>query len=363
MRNITRDVPEFESEAYKEKFFRCLWSGVVPPKFSYSGSAAYSHAALAATPGYRAITEAVKLEAGMVLSHLELAGECQIAEVGPGTGYHTIDIIKTVSTVRNDLQIRYLGLDFSVTLLDIARPVLENATTLGLKTAEWDVDEGPTDAIRRWRANGIVHTLMVGNTLANLDDPAVALRNIRESLAAGDTLLLSVNLVGDKPDPAEITSPYRTPEFRATVLEPFRAAGVDIDTFDILYEDSEVMAFVTLGANYYHERDTLPAGQRIRCFRSRRFSQDTFIGYLKESGFSSSATYLRRAGDLAVALAVIELFLPCDLTAGVRRILASQNRKVVADGKSGCSARNSQHLWKCCPDVRHLVSSTCRRSH
>ena len=298
---------DFESESHKAQFARCLWAGVVPPKFSYSGSAAYSHAALAATDGYRTLTEAVEIEVGMVLSHLKLAGECQIAEIGPGTGGHTVDLIGGISSASDDLRVRYLGLDFSATLLTIARPVLKSVAASGLETAIWDIDEGPTDAIRLWRSDGIVLTLMVGNTLANLDDPVTALRNIRASLAVDDALLLSVNLVGDQIDPEEMTSPYRTSEFRATVLEPFRAAGIDIDTckFDFLYEDHEVMAFVTLGTDYLHDRGILPAGRRIRCFRSRRFSLDTFRSYLTESGFPSSGIYLHRSGDLAVVLAMI----------------------------------------------------------
>jgi Histidine-specific methyltransferase, SAM-dependent len=302
---IFQGSSDFESEAHKAQFARCLWAGVVPPKFSYSGSAAYSHAALASTDGYRTVTNAVELEVGMVRSHLSLAGECQIAEIGPGSGGHTVALIGGISSASDGLGVRYLGLDFSATLLGIARPVLKSVALSGLEVATWDIDEGPTDAISRWRSSGMVLAVMVGNTLANLDDPVTALRNIRVSLKVGDALLLSVNLADDQVGPEEMTSPYRTPEFRATVLEPFRAAGIDIDAckFDILYQDHEVMAFVTLGADYQHDQGVLPAGWRIRSFRSRRFSGDIFRSYLTQSGFLPSDIHLRRTGGLVVALA------------------------------------------------------------
>lgn len=297
--------PDFESESHRAEFDRCLRAGVVPPKFSYSGSAAYCHAALAATDGYRTVTDAIELEVGMVLSHLGLPGECQIAEIGPGTGNHTVNFIEGISSASDGFRARYLGLDFSATLLRIARPVLEPAAASGLEIATWDVDEGPTDAIRRWRHGGVVLALMLGNTLANLDDPIAALRNIRASLAVGDALMLSVHVVGDQVDPEGLISPYRTPEFRETVLESFRAAGIDIETgeFEIVYQDHEVMAFATPRTDIQNDRGTLLAGRRIRCFRSRRFSLDVFKSYLTESGFLPSGIYIRQASGLAVALA------------------------------------------------------------
>jgi uncharacterized SAM-dependent methyltransferase len=295
----------FESPEHEVQFVRCLLAGVVPPKFSYAGTAAYRHRALTATAGYQAVTDAVELEADMICRHIGLVGERQIAEIGPGTGRHTVDLLRKLSATSDDLRVRYLGLDFSKTMLDLASPVLARVMPTGLRLVTWDIDDGPTDAIRRWRSVGTVLGLLLGNTLANLDDPVAALCNARESLKPGDALLLSVNLAIEDMDPASIVAAYRTPEFRATILEPFRAAGVEAGELDIYYVNGELVAFVSLSADYRHKLGWLPKGRKIQCFRSRRFSLQAVQGALYESGFAPLKVTLRRSGPLAVVLASV----------------------------------------------------------
>jgi L-histidine Nalpha-methyltransferase len=267
----------FESRAHEDLFRRCLRVGVVPPKFSYAGSAAYRHHALAVTNGYQAVADTMDLEAGMI-RHLSTQ---QIAEIGPGTGAHTAALLRALSIT----PVRYLGLDFSRTMLDLAAPALQWAHNF----AVWDVDNGPTDAIREWRSGGSVLALLLGNTLANLEDPAAVLRHIRESLEPGDTLLLSVNLADDEVDPASIVAAYQTSEFQDSVLESFRAAGVDTSDLELSFHDGELRAFVTLSAD----------GRRIQCFRSRRFSPSVLMKAL--DGFEKVS--MRRSRQLGVVLA------------------------------------------------------------
>lgn len=303
----TGHSPGFESESHRAQFARCLWNGVVPPKFSYAGTSAYGQAALAATSGYRAVTNAVDLEVDVLRRHIGPAGECQIAEIGPGTGGHTVDLIQGLKAVSDPLRVQYLGLDFSATMLNLARSVLKTITEPEMALTTWDIDEGPTDAIHQWRSAGMVLTLMLGNTLANLDYPIDALRNIRASLIAGDALMLGISLAADEIDPERTIEPYRTSEFRATVLEPFRAAGVDIEAcdFELFYQEGEIVAFVTLGVDYQHELGVLPAGRRIKCFRSRRFSTDALSRVLLEAGFAPSDTVVRGFGSHGVILGLI----------------------------------------------------------
>ncbi|GAB3860531.1 L-histidine N(alpha)-methyltransferase [Dactylosporangium cerinum] len=269
-------LASFESRAHEDLFRRCLQSGVVPPKFSYAGSAAYRHHILAATNGYLAVTDAIALEADMI-RHFDPR---QIAEIGPGTGAHTAALLRVLSVASP----RYLGLDFSRTMLELAVPALQGNPDL----AVWDVDEGPSNAIREWRSSGMVLSLMLGNTLANLDDPEVVLRHVRESLDPGDALLLSVNFADESVDPASIVAAYQTAEFQASVLESFRAANVDTGDLEVTFGDGELRAFVTLNDD----------GRRIQCFRSRRFSP----GALEKALDGFKKVCIRRSGSLGVAL-------------------------------------------------------------
>src|SRR5580698_7754158 len=189
----------------------------LPLKYAYVGSAAITHAELADSVSYHDAAGSARHEASAACA---IAPEAlsQMVEIGPGTGRHTASFLSHVGQKGQRVQ-RYLGLDFSGDLLEMARDTLirdqdQAAPVIGRPATEvawWDLEEGPTDVVERWRTDsGPVLACLLGQTLGNVENPADTLLNLSKSLRPDDFVLLGLAPRFDSAPPDRYLAPYRS---------------------------------------------------------------------------------------------------------------------------------------------------------
>jgi len=269
--------PWLENPSHLHQILDHVRGGRLPLKYAYAGSAAFTHDALAQTAGYAEVIGDARHEA-TTLIHAQPDGlPDQIVEVGPGNGAHTaalFDVAEQPGAAPAAQRRRYLGLDFSRTLLKFAAQTLAARTDLDVSTAHWDLEDGPTPRIEAWRRGSRpVLACLLGHTLGNLEEPGQALRNLALSLRPGDTLLVSLTLYRPDSGADSILDPYRTETFTAAVLEPLRAVAAADSAFRLklrlvgrtVIGDAELTQPVSAA-------DREPIGHTtVRCFASARF--------------------------------------------------------------------------------------------
>ena len=271
-------APFFENHSHQRSVRDHLISGRLPLKFAYAGSAALTHAVLAGSQGYQAVIGAAEFEAAALRALFRLRPPPrQIAEVGPGNGVHTVSLLNALGNLGMPCE-RYLAVDFSRTLLDMAvRRIRRGADPrTAVAAAHWDIESGPSSVLHLGRAPGRPLLLcLLGNTIGNVEDPVGALHNLADSMQSGDVLLLGLTLRSGRSDD-ELLAPYRSDAFRAAALEPLRCAGVDPADIDFLldWENDAVIGKAVLRRHSRIGDVDLPAGHRVRCFSSRRFRPD-----------------------------------------------------------------------------------------
>lgn len=274
-----------EQDGHLHQILDHVRSGYLPLKYAYAGSAAFTHDALARTAGYAEVIGSAQHEADVLASARPFGLPEQIVEVGPGNGVHTAAWFDTAGgTARGSFGRRYLGVDFSATLLALAAKTLRaHRPEVEVSTERWDLEGRPTSHIESWRRGpGPVLACLLGHTLGNLEDPHKALRNLAFSLRAGDTLLVSLTLFRPGADEDAILDPYRSETFTAAVLEPLRAAAfADSD----LRLELRLVGRTVIGQAHVMQPTTV-AGRSfaqstvIRCFTSTRFLPEEALSLL-----------------------------------------------------------------------------------
>ncbi|MEV4724776.1 L-histidine N(alpha)-methyltransferase [Micromonospora humida] len=258
-------------------------------KYAYAGSAAYTHDAYARSDDYLAMLVSARQEAEALLdSGILDPTATTIAEIGPGNGRRSGAFLARLADGGRPCR-RYLALDFSATLLSLACARLTHSAgaAMTVDARLWDIECGSSDQVERWRpADGPVVSCLLGHTLGNVDSPAAALGNIHAGLRPGDVLLVSVLLRCDE-GTATTLAPYRSQAFRAAALEPLLAAGIaEADLgFDLSFHDGVVTGAAVLEREVVVDGTCLPAGHRIHCFQSRRFSCSDVTGAVAQAGW------------------------------------------------------------------------------
>jgi L-histidine Nalpha-methyltransferase len=281
-------VPYLEDALHRERIIHGMQAGTVPLKYAYAGSAAHMHDVLAHTSGYLSVVGAATHEVSALAMALPDKIPNQLAEIGPGNGTHTCAFLECLR--QTDLShLRYLGLDFSATLLAHAcRRLGERNLVQDLATALWDIEEFHTKQILRWRySSEPLLVCVLGHTLGNLEDPVHALRNIALSTQAGDFIVASLALMPPDLDETAVLSPYRGATFAAAVLEPLRAVGLDEGVLSLELRLAEravvgeaVFNRATTFAGCYFSRR-----QRIHCFTSRRYLPQEAVQMFSAAGW------------------------------------------------------------------------------
>jgi L-histidine N-alpha-methyltransferase len=280
-----------EDPRHREQIIHHMRSGFLPLKYAYAGSAAYTHDALARTAGYAEVVGEAGFEAETLFRTLPaLRVPAQIAEVGPGNGVHSAAFLDALGR-GTPRRLRYLGLDFSATLLGLAMEHIgTQCPQVERNSAHWDLEAGGTGRIAAWRRPGSpVLVCLLGHTLGNLEDPVQALRNLAISTAPGDLLLLGLSLMPPGADAEAVLAPYRNDVFSDAVLEPLRAAAADVRgacvRLDLRVHGGGVLGEavftrpVNLGGFAFDDRDV------VRCFTSARYRPDYALGLLHRAGW------------------------------------------------------------------------------
>ncbi|WP_432986299.1 helix-turn-helix domain-containing protein [Dactylosporangium sp. CA-233914] len=123
-------------------------------KYAYAGSAAYTHDRYESTTDYSGMMATAANESETLLnSGVRDLGLRDLAEVGPGNGRHSVAFLLGLAE-RGRSPRRYLGLDFSATLLGIAAARIRErvGADLALDTEVWDVEERRSPGLERWRS-------------------------------------------------------------------------------------------------------------------------------------------------------------------------------------------------------------------
>ncbi|WP_433376064.1 L-histidine N(alpha)-methyltransferase [Actinoplanes sp. CA-142083] len=291
--------PFFERPDHRDAVVRGIRAGVLPLKFAYAGSAAHTHDRLAHGEGYQSVIGAVS-HVREALHSAELDDLSRIAELGPGNGVNSLALLRQLKDIER-FPGRFLGLDFSATLLDIAADNFEREMPdVRFAGAVWDAEAGPTDAIRDWREDepGPIPLLFLGNTIGNLEDPVATVRNLLASMSTEDTLVIGATLRGS----GDMTKPYENEVFRAAALEPLIACGIDtrLLEFRVEYRDHRVVGTATLLGPV---GEGLEAGHEVRCFMSRRFSAAEIEQIIDEAGGERGITSADASADHLVVTA------------------------------------------------------------
>lgn len=286
-----------EHPSHLEQILEHVRSGFLPLKYAYAGSAAFTHDTLARTTGYASVIGDARHEVATLRRARPQALPGQIVEIGPGNGTHTTALFDTADQLLPGpaRPRRYLGLDFSSTLLGLAAERLaESRPDLEVSTAHWDMESGPTTRIEAWRRGAQpVLACVLGHMLGNLADPGQALRNLALSLRPGDSLLASLTLYRSDCDEDAILDPYRTEAFTDAVLEPLRAAACA--------QANPRLTLRLVGRTVIGEAQTDPA-TTVRCFTSIRFLPHEALSLLSSPTGWGVTHWATDEGDAHMAL-------------------------------------------------------------
>ncbi|AVT28195.1 hypothetical protein C6361_00300 [Plantactinospora sp. BC1] len=283
-----------ESSFHRQAIIESISAGALPLKFAYAGSAAYTHDHYASGVDYTAMMASAANESDILLSlGLGAATVGGIAELGPGNGLHTVTFLRHLAA-RGLRFRRYLAIDFSATLLEIACDRLRSSfdDDFLVETSVWDFEDLPLSCVERWRAGEEpVLVCLLGHTLGNVEDPSRALGNLAAGLRNGDVLLASVLLRQPAALVESTMTAYRTHAFRCAALEPLIACGLRPSDLELVlrYVDSTVVGEVTLLRDARVEGLDLAGGHHFRCFLSRRFTCDEVVRLIENAGWSIRA--------------------------------------------------------------------------
>jgi L-histidine Nalpha-methyltransferase len=300
-------APFFESDSHRGAVAAHVAAGVLPLKYAYAGSAAWTHDESARSSGYRSVIGAVDLEVSVVETlDRRLRVPRHVAEIGPGNGVHTVSLLRALHE-RGFPCAHYTALDFSRTLLDLSSRHIWRAMDprTGFSAALWDVEAGASPVLEQSRSDGAPLTVcLLGNTIGNVDDPTSVLRNIGVSMRSDDVLLLGVTLAARR-TAGETLAPYENEIFRRAALEPLRCAGVDPQDIDFRLhcENGTVIGQAIFRRPAVIAGTAVPARHTVRCFSSRRFRPEQVLLALDPSRWRILHSDITPAGDQMVVAA------------------------------------------------------------
>jgi L-histidine Nalpha-methyltransferase len=250
---------------------RCLHEGWVAVKFAYAGQAAALHARSAELNPSEYDDGRSEHEAAVLLRTFADVGIPQLCDVGVSNGIHTRQLLEQLQT-RGIEPERVLGTDFDPFLLNVAERRLAENPVVSL--AQWDLEAGPSDQLRRWRAaDRPVLVTLLGGTLGNLRSPERTLRYLAASVLPGDRLCVGVFLREADSAVGTTQLAYADERVIEILVQPLLEMGIPASGFAT---DTEVTDIgVTVSATLVRTVDvgdlTIHAGHRVILLRSRRY--------------------------------------------------------------------------------------------
>lgn len=301
----------FERTSHRDAAVRHIADGVLPLKFAYTGSAAVSHDSYARTDHYLSGIAAMRGAMSVLGGSARPARQpLDVVEIGPGNGLRTVATLRHLA--ENGRRCRgYLAMDFSRTLLGLAtrRVVTAVGTRIRVSSGVWDIESGPTEHIARWRRGDRPVTVwFLGQTLGNVESEGETLGHLWSSLRQRDVLVVNVMLRQESDNrPADLAA-YQTGEFTAAVLEPLRAAGIDLRNIDldVGFVGDAVVGEVVFRRTVLLRGVPLPKGHRLRCFRSQRYERRGVLSALTTTGWSIQHAITDESGGQLLVRAIRE---------------------------------------------------------
>jgi len=298
----------FEHPEHEREFAAYLRLGRTPSKYGFSGTAAHLHEQLSREAGYQSVTRALEVE----LTAARLSRATLVCDLGPGPGQHSVSFLQQYNAGHEHGVARYLALDFSEINNRLAlTAVRSHFEDIDARASTWDFEGGPTHVIDEWRDGGAgpLLVLLLGHTIGNPYDPAAVLRNIHESLARGDEMVVSVALFQASKTADEYLASYRSRFVRDSLIAPFEMFGIPTDDADFTLEftQREVRGYVSF-PSAVRSRDgheLVAPGQPIQCFLSARFLPNEFDALLRSTGWNLlSSAYSHDRSHYAVRAVV-----------------------------------------------------------
>lgn len=287
----------------------------IPSKYFYDDEGSALFDAICDLPEYYPTrTERVLLEgvAGRVAA---LAPTSHLVELGAGTARKTGSLVRAL--LERDGGLRYTPLDISQYALDEAAESLGRAFP-GLRIDGIRCDY--TESLDELEPDPECLVAFLGSTIGNFEHHrgVALLRRLRSRLAPGDGLLLGVDLVKEVEvlEAAYNDSRGITARFNKNILEVVnREAGGDFDTGDFRHlaffdeEESRIEMHLVARRDVQVRLDGLDLaleieeGERIRTEISRKFTEKSAAGLLRESGFAPRRWFESDDGYFGLALA------------------------------------------------------------
>lgn len=268
----------------------------LPVKFAYTGDGARAHVQLSQLSSYRDVTDAAKLEAGVVGQVVSAAaGALTLIDVGPGDGSHTSRFIRALKV--SGLSIgSYVACDVSEELLDRQLDLCaQQFPELPAKRFAWDIESGPAgfvDAVCSDSQGDSVLALL-GSTIGNVESPANTLANLRSSCRTSRPILVvSAKLFRTQLDLLSDLAGYENETFAFAATASLRSIGIapNCGLFSVSVVGSSIVGTFELERPVTIRHDdvelTLTAGTRIRCFKSRRFRESELRLLLGQAGWN-----------------------------------------------------------------------------
>ncbi len=297
----------FESPEQRAEYLLCLRRGRVPVKYTYMGSAAPLHVAWESLPGSRLFAEDLEAEVGVLSSRISASAGLQLCELGPGAGLHTARLIAALG--ERGLKVsRYLGLEFSEHLAKLAKTYLSSACRdVDVQLELWDFESAATDTIDRWRrSKNPLLVVWFGQTIGNLYEPLAAVANLRSSLRPGDLVAVTASRRSSHFGQLDYVAPYDNDTFRAGLLEPLLAVGIDsrLGALHTYFDGESVRTIFKLHDNLeFEEFEHIRAGSEVELFVSRRFSPQETRLLLGPGDWSRAEVRATRHINIASAFA------------------------------------------------------------
>jgi histidine-specific SAM-dependent methyltransferase len=273
----------FESEDQLRAFIRALSNSAIPGKFAYVGeAAAATYNTHALTQEYGQVTRSLVDESSLFLRVWgdELGSIRTLADVGPGNGLHSADLLQILSATTNWSPSNYLAIDYSLHMAEIAKQNIKRLIpSMQINSIPFDIESTFRHASAHLPDASESIYLLLGNTIGNVESMPRAIEGIRSLAGKGARLLIGCALFDEYRSAESYLEPYRMSTYVDCVLGPLMMIGAprrllasaaelspDIRTISTLVIFKEDFQTDVLG-----ERVAVKAGSTIRCALSRRF--------------------------------------------------------------------------------------------
>ena len=270
--------------------------GEIPLKFNYLGDGAKNWAAIAKKRmggGINAteknlLTKRVK----DFLESFENSTKLNIIDLGCGDGTPIIPILDELKNQK--ITFRYIPLDISQEMLDLAEKTIKTKYSCEVKKALFDFELGNfSDLTYGLKADGYSNLLcFLGSTVGNFSDKNRILTNMRDSMGSDDFLIVGVEMTNFSK--INKLMPHYTDALVQNLMY-FVAEKIGVNkrqtTYEATWNDKESQVECWMKVNKDQEiklggdKFKLEKDEKILLARSVKFNEWTFTKLLSDVGF------------------------------------------------------------------------------